>query len=488
MDQDRAQSGVRWQFRLRDLAVVVVGASGVLDVARRSRAGWGGGWPDVNHAVGLLVLTMALGLAWGMLGPAVARVREPVGTRAWAWAWRGALVVWLVGMLGELVSALPAVAPKLSLFEESQVMVRLRLASLMTSLGLVGLVLAIAPLHAGPLAVRRPRRWAVVAVPLAVLAGLALWVLQYNPIVYLILIAIEAVQNALTRAPLIARPGLFDRLTVASLQAIPGLLGCLATAIWVDDDLRAAVADPARARAARSWFGVVARVTTVVVAAAGAVVVMVVSIPLLSPSLAEGIAMSIAPGWLAMIACGFAWFAAGFAARSAAWLVVGATRPTGTPDQVSTRLGIWPRRIIGGIIGIISVELVAAAVQVVIQDDTERWYIPVSLSEGTRMLMTPINWLNPKLHFHWTSLIDRPDVVLILGAAVWLTVGVGRLVLFPHQGDRTAPLDLVAADRLALGRFFGWWVGLTTAILASLPGLVIVGVALVHQVLFWSAR
>src|SRR4051794_32025816 len=42
MDGGSRQSGDRFQVRLWDLIVVVVGASYVLDVARRSRLAWGG--------------------------------------------------------------------------------------------------------------------------------------------------------------------------------------------------------------------------------------------------------------------------------------------------------------------------------------------------------------------------------------------------------------------------------------------------------------
>jgi hypothetical protein len=41
---------------------------------------------------------------------------------------------------------------------------------------------------------------------------------------------------------------------------------------------------------------------------------------------------------------------------------------------------------------------------------------------------------------------------------------------------------------VALGRFLGWWIGLTTVILASLPGLGIVGVTLIHFAIQWVAK
>jgi hypothetical protein len=296
----------------------------------------------------------------------------------------------------------------------------------------------------------------------------------------------EAVQNALSRAPLVSRPGLFDRMTTASLEALPGLLGCLATAAWVDDDLRAAARDPRGARVPRSWRGVIARTMTVILAASGSAYTLLVSIPTLSPTLAEGLEVMVDPSTMATIALGFAALAAGLSAGSAAYLATD-TESSGRPEGAESplrRLGPWPRRIIGGIVGLVCLEITAAAVQAITRDLEDRWYIPISLGGWQAIFREGFgSWPGP---FGGLMPIDRPDDFLIGAAAIWLTIHLVGLILSKDSG-RPAPLDAIAADRPALGRFLGWWVGLTVVMLASLPGLAIVGVTLTHYAIRWAS-
>jgi hypothetical protein len=294
------------------LIVLVVGASYVLDVARRSRLAWGGGLPDLAHAIGLTVLTLGVFVGLVLAGQWARRLRDRE-KRPWPIFWRVLMMGWLAGSLVEVAAALQIassafVAPGLG----NAATMRLRLTPLMTGLGMVGLILAVTPLEPRPARPGpRPRLGSWPSVALAALVGVVFLALPHGYIPYLVLIAIEAVQNALSQAPLVARPGLFDRMATAGLEALPGLLGCLATAVWVDDDLRAAARDPIVARAPRSWWGMVARASTVALAVAGTAYVLLVSIPTLSPSLTEGLATMVDPSTVATIALGVATLAAG---------------------------------------------------------------------------------------------------------------------------------------------------------------------------------
>src|SRR5580692_10193097 len=102
MDRGSVESRDRFQVRLWDLIVVVVGASYVLDVARRSKVAWGGGLPDLAHAVGLTVLAFGVAVGLVVVSHWVRRLREPGKGRAWASIWRVLAVGWLAGSLVEV--------------------------------------------------------------------------------------------------------------------------------------------------------------------------------------------------------------------------------------------------------------------------------------------------------------------------------------------------------------------------------------------------
>ena len=453
--------------------------------------GWpgAGGLPDFAHAVGLMVLTLGVAVALVVIVGWVGRLRVREG-RAWASAWRVVAVCWLAGSLVEIAAALqvaPAPAPS---FGDKDLM-RLRLDSLTAALGMVGLILAVAPLGPRPTGMTpRPRWGSLPTLTLAAVLGLAILAFGHGSIPYLVLLALEAVHNAMRLAPLIRRPIVFDRLATACLEALPGLIGCLLTAAWVDDDLRAAARDPLEERARRSWRGTIARASTVILAASGSAYVVLVSIPKLSPQLAEGLAAVVDPSLVATVALGLAALAAGFSARSAGHLAA-VTRPDDRPaarESTSRRLGPWPRRVLGGVVSLASLEITVAAVQEIRGDLEDRWYVPIRLGAWTSIVWTPKGWFgSPSGISAWDRLIERPDDALIGIVALWLTIRLAGLVAGKHAG-RPSPLDLFATDRLALRRFLGCWVALTIAMLASLPGLAIVGVTLLHFVIRWTAR
>src|SRR3954451_3242784 len=106
MAMDQAVPGDRFQVRLGDLAMAVVGSAFVLDVARRSRAAWGGGLPDSAHALGLVVLSMGVGLAVVVPRRGARRLSRRGGSSriSWAWGltWRAAAVGWMAWSILEV--------------------------------------------------------------------------------------------------------------------------------------------------------------------------------------------------------------------------------------------------------------------------------------------------------------------------------------------------------------------------------------------------
>jgi hypothetical protein len=320
--------------------------------------------------------------------------------------------------------------------------------------------------------------------------GVAILVSEPWLIAYLVLLAVDNVWNAMRMAPLVAQPQIFDRLARAGLETLPGLLGCLATASWVDDDLRAAARDPIGERAPRSTAGVLARAATVALAAAGSGYVLLVSLARLNPNVAEGFMTIIRSPEGASVALGFAALAAGISARSAASLAEGAGEAEGPGDLPGPNQGPgpWPRRIIGGLACLVALEVIAAAVQAILHDVEDRWYAPVRLHQWLEIAQAPARWFgDPKATINWSLLIHRPGEFLIGLTSAWLAIKL-LISLASSPPGRPMPLDAIAVDRRALGRFLGWWAALTTAILASMPLLALAALALTHFVIQWTAK
>jgi hypothetical protein len=235
---------------------------------------------------------------------------------------------------------------------------------------------------------------------------------------------------------------------------------------------------------------VLVRLATAASAAVGAGWILLVTIPRLNPNLSEGLANMVDPATGATVVLGFAVLAAGMSARSSAMLASGSEEiePGGGAPGTGLGLGAWPRRIIGLLGGLVALEVTAAAIQSIGRDLEYRWYIPFSLSDWMSVFSAPIRWIFGSSSLTiWNPLLDRPGDLLIIGAALWLASRV--VVLLARKGPgRPVPLDAIAADRLALGRFLGWWAAMTTLMLASLPALAVAGVALTHLVIRWLAR
>jgi hypothetical protein len=490
MDEASVGSGHRVQVRLWDLVVAVVGSAYVLDVARQSRVAWGGGMPNQAQVLALVVLTLGVGVALIVMGRWARQVRERGREgRAWAATWRIFAMGGVLWSVAQVASDLRADGADFALapVDRQRAAMSLDVDPLVAMLGLIGLILIASP-------IRRPRSgvvrrgwksWPLVLV--LTVASLFLVAEGHGIIPYLVLIAIEAVQNAMRNAPLVPRPILFDRLDVAGLESLPGLVGCFLTAVWLDDDLRGATGDPVAARRPRSWFGVLARAATVILAAVGSASVVFVSIPKLSLPVAEGLATIVDPSTAVTIVIGFSALAAGIAARSAARLTAG-LEPPDPPRSPGNRPDPWPGRIVRTFVGLTSVLLVVAAIHELRKDFEDRWFNPIPFKVWAQVVHTSAGWLGyPAVSNRLEYLLYEPGAILIAVATAWLAYRM--IVLFlARDPARSAPLDAIATDRLALGRFLGWWLGLATMMLASLPILAVAGVALTHYVVLWTTK
>ena len=434
------------QVRLWDLVVVVMGTAFVFDVARRSRDAWVGGLPDRDHAVGLGVLTLvvAMGLMIGrQFASRCPGFRKPGRSRE---------AFWRSLALGGVIFSALELADDLQAERSSRIggamavthsAMLLNVVPLLATLGMVGLTLGLVPARRRPSGPGPIPNWRSRATVVLVVLSSILFVGQVHGIFpYMVLLALEAVQNALRLAPAVARPIVFDRLTLAALESLPGLAGCLLTAIWVDEDLRNASRDPVSARRPRSWSGVLGRASTAILAGAGASFVVLYSIPRLSAPLAEGIAMIFDPSLGTVIVFGIGGLAAGIAARPAASLA----DPNGPADLTESPgrwLGGWPRRIIRWAVGLLAVELTIAAVRAIRGDVDGHWDVPISLKTWGEILQAPARWLDISMAF------TRIDF-LVLPAGNhrdrrW--VGLGRLADAPPVPGEVHARSLAARSR-----------------------------------------
>ena len=486
-------SGDRFQVRLRDLAMAVVGSAFVLDVARRSRAAWGGGAPDPGHAVGLGVLGLAVAVALVVAGRRSRGLRagdRPAsrGARGFALAWRAAAVAWLAGSIAEVAwvlqedrAALLVLGVGRQAVDLLRAEARLDIVPFSVALGAIGLILAASPARARRAAPSPSRaRAAWPSVVWAGLAGVAILGIGYGAIPYLILLALEAVSNAMTRTPMVPRPTFNARLDRVALEASAVALACLATAAWLAEDLRLALRDPARAREPRSRAGVLARSATALLAAIGAPYLLLVALPALHPNLAEGIWMIVDPMMAATIALAFAGLAAGIAARGSASLAEAGSLEapaTATPRR------IWPGRILRALGCLVAAEVAAAAFFEARADLARPWFVPLDLQECLYLVRHSVDWLGgmPSVFGNYAPL-ERPGLVLLILAAPWIAARLLALIAGGPAGPPPA-LDTVAADPLARRRFLGSWAALTAVLLAALPTIFLGGLVLLHEFL-----
>ncbi len=238
---------------------------------------------------------------------------------AWKIAWRAAAVAFLLCFIADQASVL-----RIDLGRETQIArarpgwganYRLRqgLLPVCGALAIAGLALGMGAgaVFNEPLPRRRRPAWLLV--PLVGLIGILLVVESEDSLIaYLVIVAVEAVSNAMYHASY-PGPGLSARLLRSGADAIVACTLCASLAMILASDFeRARRAEPwATARVGRSL-----RIVLLLATVATGAYLMNVSIPRIHRALAEGLSQVLMPGVVCWIIGGVGTFALGLAARS----------------------------------------------------------------------------------------------------------------------------------------------------------------------------
>ncbi len=488
-------AGGRWRLNLAELAGLVGVAALTAAALRRPRIDDASGTPLPGPTLGLALVGLGM-LTAAVLARQAWRRREAGLAAAWPIAWR-VIAVTLIGLFvareGSHLRDVPLVNQAATVWTSDSW--RRPFHSGFTPacglLGALGLALGLAP------APRRRagdgaggglvRAWTTVMA--AGLAGLGLLSLAYGPISALVLIAIEAVRNALQSVPMPERryPGLARRLDETIPAVLAAAAACTITAAWLSAELRSG------ADAAWSRVGRVARALSVLATAAAGLWLMTVTLPRLSRPLYEGLGPLLDSADWTTLAAGLVVLALGLAARATA------PRPEfAAPAAPSPR---W--RLARALILVAIVVLLFDGVRFALAENLGPLVWPgpeagdpprVPRWLATRWAPWP-SWYERWVHESglpaqiingYTSPAPNPWKVLLLDPANWpLLLAAGWLLalivtpwLLPRP-DTPPAFDAVGTDRHRAARFLAIAVGFAVLLAAALPtfllGMLIVG-------------
>ncbi len=457
----------RFQIRLKDLMVWVLGTAIVLEFVRR--------WWMTCFAAGnfrreslviLATLILEAGLGLRLTGQVIglARTRwESVlsglslsrASRVAAIAWRLLALVLLCGCAVEAARLFAFSADSTPGIggDPGQWELRWNILPFCGLYVLGGLLLGMQPPAARAPGRVRPR-W--LAGLLAIVLGVGL-LAGLMDIPYLHLISLEGLSIGQIH-PFRARPGpdMTTRIGQAGVPAALALVATLATGAWIAYDLRRAASDPAKQ--AMSVRGLVYRLSTFVAMVAFAVYLVRTTIPGIHDCVPSGVRMILGAGEVTAIAVGFAVLYAGVAARaigrSGDVLELGRRRPVDLwmrSRQVVAGCTVlvlnsaWIARLLkqsGCLSALPSGDLADVLVRAVTYWDTlwfEEWFT------------------------YWSFSISCP----FLAWAALETLG----LCGPQAPDRMTCFDAVATSRADAGRFLGLWTALAMLVLCALPAL-----------------
>jgi hypothetical protein len=265
---------------------------------------------------------LILNLARTLIGLARGRRNvEPTGAAppAWSFAWRIAAIAILMAFVGDLAGVLridyaqsleigasrPGWLPSYICNEN--------LLPMCGTLGIIGLALGMGAgaLFDDPRPARHRPYW--LSVPLAaVIAALLPAFTGYSIVVYILLVSLEGVSNAMRYAQH-AGPGLIARLLDSGVDATLAFAAILALALVVARDFD-------RARRRLSWgtraAGWIVRAVLLLCAISASAYVAIVTIPKIHPCFGEGFLATITPRAIFVMIAGFGLLAVGMAARA----------------------------------------------------------------------------------------------------------------------------------------------------------------------------
>jgi hypothetical protein len=415
------------------------------------------------------------------------RPAEGLAGAGFAVAWR-VLAVLLLGSIALRLSAVVTSDADAASFSARLTPTedwKAKLGSLTLGIAAIGLLLAATPGTER----RRPRpperrRWVVPSVLFAGLAGLLILTFYGLLVPYMVLLALEAVSNAMMRPALSfdrlleghrAPPILVDaslwrpveeRLMTAGIEAGIGLMLCLLTACWLGRDLRATRVER---EAPRSWSGVLYRGLTAAASWGMGGYLLFKTLPRLHPMLAEGFSNLLHPGWTLTIAASFLALAAGLTAR-------GVAEPEGTVERVE-RIAKSRWRSLLRLVELTAIVVLGMVILAVIFPS---WYAPILLTDCLGKLADAVTIASSGAIYFDPSI--TPEALVVLGGTAWIIVLSVRLLLAKRQWCE-APLDRIGRNPRLLGRFLGAWFALTGVMLTLFPALFLAGMAVFHLAL-----
>ncbi len=481
-------SGGRWQVSLADLIFLVLAAGLAAGLARGARDVWGTrsagalGTLAVPFArtAGVLVevaaIWLALILARGLIG-LVRRPRtdgEPGRRLRVPMAWRAAAIAVLLGLVMRESLILRVDYPTFSSRMSDAgwswwYQMREGLLPICAILALIGIALGTGAglIFTRPVP-RRPRPYWLF-VPLAAIAGVLFVGLPtgwWTLIPHLILIALEAVNNALPPGSRATADTMSVRLLRAGIEAVPAALACVGLALVVARDIERARRGEPWATTRGGWiFRIVALAA---VAAAGAFTALVV-IPTVHPHLREGFRLVLDREVLMIILAGFGLASVGLAARVL-------VPPSGDPPR-------WLRWLRAAVpIGLLAVVLVSAFDHLPSSTQLDPDLPPIvgricdAIAAVTGRFW---NLLPDSIVMVVSAGLDPERLAwmlsLMLVAAFLLELAFPRLF-----GDRAAPFDAIAKSPDRMRRCLWLTAGLTTICIVAMPILLVLGQVLVH--------
>jgi hypothetical protein len=484
------------QVSLAGLIVLVLAAGVAAGVARGARETWGvrlipsrtsAGAPamirspvPIERTIGLVLEMLAIFMIV-LLGRefagAIRRRRElGAGVRrahALALLWRGAAIALLAWFVAYEWSVLrynfaneEAIGARFSGWREAY---RLKqglfpVCALMAMLGLALGMGAGAILGESPREARRPY-W--LFVPLAGLAGLLVVAqpMGTSVIPYLVLIAIEAVTNALQHR-LMARPGLSNRLLHAGMDASAALAVCLVMALCVAHDFeRARRKEPWATGAPGRWL----RGLLLCATAASGICIATVTMPAIHPAFAEGFWQVLGRAEVFMIMAGFGVLATGLAARTVM------DRPSRDKPRGLT---VMLKSARFGAVALVMLSLLAA-----FPPSTQLApSLPGSLTRAIEEVQKAISGLFNRLPdplvatlFQWLGIETMLWYLMILGLAALMLELAARRDEAAHS-----PLDALAESKSRALASLWLVAGFVVMCLAVLPALIVAGQVLIH--------
>jgi hypothetical protein len=487
----------RWQVSLADLIFLVLAAGLGVGIARGARDVWGIRGTGPTGAVPIpfartagvvaevAAVWLAMILARGMIG--LIRGRQgssgaaPRARLLASMGWRALAIVFLIGLTMRESRILRVDYGAFEARSSAEpwwrywYQLREMLIPICAILAMIGVALGAGAGRAFGRSDPGRRRPYWLFVPLAAIVGVLIMGLPYgwwSMITQLVLLAIEAVNNAMRPEYRATSGSLSVRLLRAGIEAVPAALACLWLALVVAHDFeRQRRAEPWAA----TWGGWLLRVLSLATALATGAVVGLVTIPTVSPRWLDGIREVLEPEIIAIVIAGFAIFAAGLAARAL------------TPSTV-TEGPRWTSRLLAAAVpcGLLALILVSA-LQCLPPSTQLDPAVPSIVGRVCDLVREVLGWILSLIpdsgQINFAAWLDPERLAWTLATAA-VALFIVELSVSRPSGDQPAPFDTVAETTGGMGRFFWLTAALTAVCLVALPTLAVLGQVIVH-IRFW---